>query len=113
MLVHVVTDNHIAGSENLNDWITGLITASFDRFGPQLMTIEVHLSDANADKQGAIDKCCLLEARLSGMEPVVASSSAATLEQCVDGAIDTLLRSLDRKLERQSEKKGATSFSGK
>jgi ribosome-associated translation inhibitor RaiA len=112
MLVHLVTDNHIEGSETLSQWVTDLITSSCERFGPQLTRVEVHLSDENAAKEGKNDKRCLLEARLSGLEPVVASHSAATLEQCIDAALDTLLKSLDRKLERLDQRKGATSFSG-
>jgi len=113
MLVHIVTDNHIEGSEDLKQWITDLVTSSCERFGPQMIRVDVHLSDENGAKEGKNDKRCLLEARLSGLEPVVASQSGATLGQCVDAAIDTLLESLDRKIERQDQRKGATSFSGR
>jgi ribosome-associated translation inhibitor RaiA len=112
MLVHLVTDNHIEGSEALNQWVTDLVTSSCERFGPQLIRVEVHLADENGGKEGKNDKRCLLEARLSGLEPVVASQNAATLEQCIDGALDILLKSLDRKLDRLDQRKGSTSFSG-
>lgn len=113
MLIQVNTDNNIQGTPELTQWVEESLTAAFDRFEPQIVRIEVQLTDENGPrKEGVNDKRCLLEARLSGMEPVVASKQGETLEQALDGAIDTLEKALDRKLEKTGQRKGRVSFGG-
>jgi ribosome-associated translation inhibitor RaiA len=111
MLIHVNTDNHIHGSEELVGWVEQTLTQSFDRFQPQLMRIEVQLADENSLK-GNIDKRCLLEARLSGLEPIVASEKATTVDQALEGAIDSLTAAIERRLQRLSDKDGRVSMNG-
>lgn len=113
MMIQVNTDSSITGSDELTDWVKGAVTHAFERFEPQIVRIEVQLTDENGPhKEGINDKRCLLEARLSGMEPVVASKQGETLEQALDGAIDTLEKTLDRKLEKTGQRKGRVSFGG-
>lgn len=104
MLVHVHTDSHIRGSEALIRWIEETLQQSFGRFEPQLMRLEVHLADENSHKGGGADKRCLLEARLSGLEPIVASENADSVDRAVEGAIDRLTTALDRRLQRLGER---------
>lgn len=112
MLIHVNTDSHIHGSEELGRWVEETLQQSFARFEPQLMRLEVHLADENSQKAGSADKRCLLEARLSGLEPIVASENAESIDQAVEGAIDRLTTALDRRLERLGDKDGRVSMSG-
>lgn len=111
MLVHVNTDNHIRGSDELIGSVEGRLTQAFARFEPQLMRIEVRLSDENSQK-GGNDKRCLLEARFSGQEPLVASENSPNLEQAVEGAVDKLLRVIESQVERLEDSSRRVSMSG-
>ncbi len=90
MTVQVNTDKNIEGSERLTTYVTDVITAELSRFEDHVTRIEVHLSDENAGKEGQNDKRCLLEARYTGRQPVVASNNADNHEQAIDGAVDKL-----------------------
>ena len=110
MLVHLTTDNHIQGREELGRRIETTVTDALHRFTPQLQRVEVHLADENSHKSGDSDKRCTLEARLAGLSPVAASSNGNNLDQAVDGALDKLIAQLDHKLGRLGERKGRTSM---
>jgi hypothetical protein len=77
------------------------------------MRIEVRLADENSHKEGKSDKRCVLEARLSGLEPIVAGENGATLEQALDGAADHLLRAVENRLEGLEDASRQVSMSGK
>lgn len=110
MLVHITTDNHIHGGENLTRDVEATITEALRRFTPQLQRVEVHLADENSHKSGDNDKRCTIEARLAGIQPFAASGNGATLDQAVDSALDKLIHQLDHKLGRLAERKGRASM---
>ena len=83
------------------------IHTRLDRFSQHITRIEVHLSDENADKSGESDKRCLIEARLEGRQPEVASDQAATIEGAYSGAAKKLQRALETTLGRLSQLKGS------
>jgi ribosome-associated translation inhibitor RaiA len=95
MHIQINTDNNIEGSARMSAYLTETLEDALSRFDGQIMRIEVHLSDENADKEGADDKRCLLEARLKGLKPVVVSHNAENVDVAVSGAIDKLVKSLD------------------
>lgn len=94
MHIEVNTDNNIEGSARMSAYFTETLEEALDRFQDQITRVEVHLSDENADKEGANDKRCLLEARLKGLKPIVVSHNAENLDMAVSGAIDKLVKSL-------------------
>jgi ribosome-associated translation inhibitor RaiA len=99
MIIQVNTDSNIEGNRELAQQIKTVVGNSLERFGGQIMRVEVHLSDDNSDKKfGTEDKRCLLEARLAGIQPLAVSHQAATMEQAVDGAVDKMIRSIDATL---------------
>jgi len=112
MMVHITTDNHIQGRESLVREVEATVKDSLGRFDPQIMRVEVHLSDENGQKQSDNDKKCKLEARLAGLQPVAVSDTGANLDQAVSGAVEKLIALLDHKLGRLSERKGRAPFSG-
>ena len=112
MLIHVTTDNHIQGREQLVKEVEVSIQDSLDRFAAQLTRIEVHLSDENGKKPGEDDKKCTLEARLAGLQPVAVSGHGTNLDQAVSSALGKLIHALDHKLGRLSNRKGHTPFGG-
>ena len=46
----------------------------------------MHLSDSGGDKAGHDDKCCKIEARRGGREPIVVTHQEATMDQAIRGA---------------------------
>ena len=95
MQIQLNTDDNIEGGEELSARISSEIHTRLDRFSQHITRIEVHLSDENAGKSGVSDKRCLIEVRLEGRQPQVASDQAATLE----GAYSVDAKKLQRVLE--------------
>ena len=112
MIVQVHTDNHIKGHQPLIDQVTNEVEATFERFRDQITRVEVHLHDENGSKHGIDDKRCLMEARLAGHQPLVASHDAATLDEAITGAATKLEHILEHLIDKIGHKKGRTSFGG-
>ena len=111
MLVQVFTDDHINGTDKLTGQVEAEVGGVVDRYGEQIMRVEVHLSDLNA-KKGGIDKRCLMEARIAGHQPIVVSHEASKLDEAITGAAEKLERSLDHTLGKLGHHKGHTSMGG-
>ena len=107
MQIQVNTDENIKGGEGLAAWVSAEIHTRLDRYSQHITRIEVHLSDEDGGKSGGSDKRCLIEARLEGRKPEVASDQAATLEGACSGAAKKLQRSLATTLGRLNQVKGA------
>jgi len=105
--IQVNSDENVEGGEALSARVSAEIHTRLDRFSQHITRIEVHLSDENAGKSGGSDKRCLIEARLEGRQPEVASDQAATLESAYSGAAKKLQRALETTLGKLSQTKGA------
>ena len=102
MLIQVNTDNHIPGHEELVTQVEEAVSKALLRFESQITRVEVHLSDENGNKGGADDKKCVLEARIEGHQPIVASHQAETLKQAYTGAATKLKTALTHTLGKLS-----------
>ena len=99
MQIQVNTDKNISGHEALAQSVEDTLRHVLARFADHITRLEVHLSDEDStSKTGAIDKRCLLEARLSGREPTAVSELALTTEQAVTGAAHKMVSLLDSEL---------------
>jgi hypothetical protein len=87
------TDHRIAGSARMSAYFTRHLEETFGRFNDEITRIEMYLTDVNGDKAGDEDKRCLLEARLKGLNPVVVTHHAETMDIAVSGAMDKLVSS--------------------
>ena len=94
MQIQVNTDRHIHGGEDLRERVQGMVEGAVSHMSDRITRIEVHLSDENSDKGGDHDKRCLLEARMSGMQPIAVTHQAETLAMAIDGAAEKLERAL-------------------
>ena len=108
--IQVNTDENIAGGDDLSARISTEVHTRLDRFSQHITCIEVHLSDENGDKSGGSAKRCLMEARLEGHKPQVASDQAATIEAAYSGAAKKLQRALETTLGKLGQLKGADSI---
>jgi ribosome-associated translation inhibitor RaiA len=64
------------------------------RFENLLTRVEVHVSDENAQKSGAADKRCQIEARPKGHQAISVSHKAAAMTLAVDGAASKMSHAL-------------------
>lgn len=100
MKIQVNTDANIDGREALATRLSASLEHALRRFRDQITRLELHLSDQNGAKSDQRDKRCVMEARLEGRQPIVASDEAATLDHAVRGAADKLARLIDSQLGR-------------
>jgi ribosome-associated translation inhibitor RaiA len=94
------------GNGQLNSIVEARVQDALARFGTQVVTVQVHLSDSNSHKKGDDDKRCMMEARLAGLSPIVVSHDAATIEEAIDAAAEKLQKTIDRTTERLGDHKG-------
>jgi ribosome-associated translation inhibitor RaiA len=106
MQVLVNTDNNVSGSESVSERVESIVVDSIDRFAERITRVEVHLSDANADKGGDRDKRCTIEARIGGLAPIAVSHEAPTLLEAIDAAAEKLERALEHALGRLEDLAG-------
>jgi ribosome-associated translation inhibitor RaiA len=98
MQIHVNTDRHIHGGEDLHERVQGMVHAAVSHLRDRITRIEVHLSDENSKKSSDHDKRCVLEARLAGMQPLAVTHQAETVAKAIDGAAVKLERALEHAL---------------
>ena len=105
MIIQVNTDGNIEGKRELTERVEGVVGQRLSRFETRVTRVEVHLSDENSNKKpGADDMRCLLEARLSGLQPLAVSHQAETVDQAVGGALDKIVRSIDATLGKLGDR---------
>ena len=104
MLIEVRTDGNINGSEQLSEHVKALVRTALHRYGDRVRRVDVHLSDAVANKTSHDDKCCMIEARRDGREPIVVTHREDTMEKAIRGAIHDLKRSVDSALGKESSR---------
>lgn len=95
MLIEVRTDGNIQGSEQLSDHVKAVVHAALGRFGDRIRRIDVHLSDEIGNKVGHDDKCCMIEARRDGREPIVVTHRETTMDQAIHNAVHGLKTSIE------------------
>jgi hypothetical protein len=95
MLIEVRTDGNIKGSEQSYAQVKAEVHTALDRNGDRIRRVDVHLSDAIGDKTGHDEKCCMIEARRDGREPIVVTHQESTLEQAIQGTIHNLKKSVE------------------
>jgi hypothetical protein len=104
MQVQVNTSNGIENKESLQRWANDFLNEALQRFSQDLTSVEMQLTDENhAPKAGAVDKRCMLEARMAGRPPVAVTHYAENQDQAVRGASNKLIHALEHvfgKLDR-------------
>ena len=100
MTIQINSDNHIAGTEGLNDYIQTTISENLKRFDEQITRVEVHLNDENSHKNGNDDKRCMIEVRLEGMQPIAVTALGNTIHESVKNALDKIKSALDTSVGR-------------
>ncbi|MBC7453130.1 MAG: HPF/RaiA family ribosome-associated protein [Massilia sp.] len=105
MQIHINTDKSIERHQGLDEHVATVLQAAVGRFGEHITRVEVHLSDDNREKSADGGNRCLLEARLTGYQPVAVSDHSVHLHVAIAGAAEKLKRALDSALGRIHDKK--------
>ncbi len=108
MQIHTHTDKHIEGGERLGLHVQTLLQAKLSRFRENITRVEAHLSGESSQKPRSNSKKCVLEARPAGMQPLVVTHSAETLDHAINGATEKLERLLDATFGQATTLKGRT-----
>lgn len=95
MQIQVNTDKTITNHAGLDDHVQTVLSNALHRFGEQITRVEVHLSDNLGQKSADGENRCLMEARVTGLQPIAVSDHAATLHQAISGATEKLKRSIE------------------
>jgi ribosome-associated translation inhibitor RaiA len=95
MQVIVHSDHNITADASLTQRVEAEVSNSIGRFAERIVKVEAFLSDTNSSKHGARDKRCVLEAKIAGSRPVVATDEAPTVLQALEGAAGKLERALE------------------
>jgi ribosome-associated translation inhibitor RaiA len=111
--IQINTDNQIEGGTELTLDVKAVVEDALGRFHERITRVEVFLSDKNSSqKSDGIDMRCVMEARLSGMRPIVVTADGSSLEQALHGAANKLEKTLKRTLGRLDSPKGRMSYAG-
>ena len=95
MKVQLNTDKNIQGSVALETFVSEKINHTLKHFDSKITRVEVHLSDQNAEKGGADDIQCKIEARIEGVQPVTVVSKSDTKEKALRDASEKMKAALD------------------
>ncbi|MGH8852668.1 MAG: HPF/RaiA family ribosome-associated protein, partial [Telluria sp.] len=90
--------------QGLDEHVQSVVQGSIGRFGEQVTRVDVHLSNENKEKQADGGNNCMMEARVSGYQPIVVNEHSADLHQSVKNAGAKLARALDSALGRLQDK---------
>lgn len=108
MQININADHTIERHQGLDEHVESVVHAALDRFGEHITSVEVHVSNELAQKLEDGGNRCMMEARITGYKPVVASDHNVTLHQAVSGAADKLKRAIDSALGRLNDRKHQT-----
>ena len=107
MQVQVNTSNGVDNKDSLERWSTEYLNEQLARFAQDITRVEVQLRDTNGARTGDSDIRCMLEARVTGHEPVTATHHAGTQDEAFRGATQRLLHALEHlfgKLDRHQHR---------
>lgn len=106
--VQVNTSNDIENKDTLERWASDYLNEHLARFAQDITSVEVQLTDENhAAKGGAVDKRCMMEARVNGRAPIAVTHYAPDQNLAFRGAAEKLCKALDHefgKLDRREHR---------
>ncbi len=94
MKVQFNTDKNIQGTAALETHVSEKVNHVLKHLVDHLTRLEVHLSDQNAEKAGADDIQCKIEARIKGMQPVTVVGKNDSKEVALDDALEKMKAAL-------------------
>lgn len=109
MQVQINTDNQLSADEALRAQAEAILATALGRFSNRITRVEVHLSDeSSAAKSNGMDKRCVIEARVTGRQPVAVTNDGETVAKAMTGAARKLHTLLASTFDKLDHKKGLT-----
>jgi len=106
MQVLLHTDNHTQGGQGMAEHVETVVKEAMHRFGDHVTRVEAHLSDAVSQTKGSPDDfLCTMEARLTGLNPVIVKDHASNAHQAILGAVDKLKRAVATAIEKHDTRR--------
>jgi ribosome-associated translation inhibitor RaiA len=100
MQININTDRTIDKHQGLDEHVQTVVQGAIGRFAEHVSRVDVHLSNENKEKQADGGNQCMIEARVTGYQPVVVHGHALNLHQAISNAGGKLARALDSALGR-------------
>lgn len=100
MRIQVNSDRTVDVTAGLKAELRSALRKTLARHEGRLTRAEIYLSDINGVRGGSDDKQCLLEVRPAGLDPLVVTNTAATVEEACKGASRKMLRKLSSRFGR-------------
>jgi hypothetical protein len=105
------TDNHIKNGDELSEAVRADVWAAIGpRFDTRPRRVDVYFEDVNGAK-GGVDTRCAAELHPAG-HPPAAEDRAKGIDTAAGGAVDRVLRVVEKQLGRQGDRSGHTSAAG-
>lgn len=89
MQIQVNHDNHVRLAEDTAERLSKTVEDYLSKFADRITRVEMHLGDLNGGKGGP-DKRCMLEARMSNLQPIAVTHHAETVQLAIAGALERL-----------------------
>lgn len=110
MQILLNADRQIGDHAGLSSYLEAVASEMLGRYGGRLIRIDAHLSDANsAAKADTDDIHCMLEAQVTGLEPIVAKQRSATPRQAIHEAVGKLERAIAHAIGKHEARRTQTS----
>lgn len=106
MFIQVQTDNQIKSDSEANERLEERVRGRLQRYAERLTRVELYVSDIDGPRSGANDKRVRLEARPNGLDPIIVTDDADTIDAAVTGAADKAARVLERVFGKLTSRKG-------
>lgn len=103
-----INPGEVEVSPAIEERIEQEVQHALNRFTDQVTRVEVHLRNLNGPKHG-VDKRCLMEVRLAGLDPFAVEEDADDLYQAIHLASKKLERAVKHKVERHKERQARNS----
>lgn len=91
-------------TQPLEQYAREKLTKIEKRWGDRITRVRVYINDTNSGK-GGIDKHCTMEARVHGIEPVVAEATTEEAYDAMNVTVDKLKRALEHEIESRKARK--------
>ena len=95
MTIQLNTDKNLTIHKEYENQINEVINQNLSRFDDLITRLEVHFTDENGSKDGLEDKRCLLEARITGKEPIAVSHFDKNYDLALTGALAKIKSKLE------------------
>ncbi len=102
-----INPGDVEATESLEAHIENEIRDKLKHIADQVTRIEVHLHDTRGPKHG-VDKRCMIEARLAGLDPIAVDHDSTQMYDAVEGAAGKLSRAINHKLGKLNDRRRAT-----